>query len=61
MPPPPPFTLDDLFALFPDRSDRPTVETVPAEAVPEPYRGLLVHSHHMTVTVERFSKTSPIS
>lgn len=54
MPPPPPFTLDDLFALFPARSDRPDTETVPADSVPEPYKGLLVHTHHMTVTVERF-------
>jgi hypothetical protein len=54
LPPTPPLTLDELYAHFPDRSDRPAVEPVPAEAVPEPYKGLLVHTHHMTVTVERF-------
>ncbi len=54
LPPPPPLTLDELYAHFPDRSDRPATETVSAEAVPEPYRGLLVHAHHMTVTVETF-------
>jgi chorismate-pyruvate lyase len=45
--------LPTLFGLFPDQSDRPEYEVVPA-AVPEPYHGLLVHNHHMTVTVERF-------
>ncbi|HET6574155.1 MAG TPA: hypothetical protein VFG68_11165 [Fimbriiglobus sp.] len=54
LPPAPPLTLVELFAHFPDRSDRPATETVPAESVPEPYRGLLVHAHHMTVTVEKF-------
>jgi hypothetical protein len=47
-------TLDDLFALFPDAGDRPAYATVPPEQVPPPYRGLLVHAHHMTVTVEAF-------
>lgn len=47
-------TLDHLYRLFPDRSDEPAVVPVSSEAVPEPYRGLLVHNHHMTVTVERF-------
>src|SRR5438874_13278031 len=54
VPAPPPFTLDDLYARFPDRSDRPAVEPVAAARVPEPYHKLLVHSHHMTVTVEEF-------
>lgn len=54
MPPTPPLTLDELYAHFPDRSDRPAIEPVPAESVPEPYKGLLVHNHHMTVTVEKF-------
>jgi chorismate-pyruvate lyase len=52
--PPPSLTLDDLYTPFPDQSDRPEVETVSAWRVPEPYRGLLVHTHHMTVTVEKF-------
>jgi len=54
VPAPPTFTLDDLYALFPDRADRPAVERVEAARVPEPYHRLLVHSHHMTVTVEEF-------
>jgi hypothetical protein len=54
LPPAPPLTLGALFAHFPDQSDRPATETIPAESVPEPYRGLLVHTHHMTVTVEGF-------
>ncbi len=54
LPPPPPVTLDELYAHFADRSDRPAVEPVSADRVPEPYHGLLVHTHHMTVTVEGF-------
>lgn len=46
--------LHALFALFPDTGDRPSFEIVPGEQVPEPYHGLLVHQHHMTVTVEAF-------
>ena len=47
-------TLDPLYRLFPDSSDRPAVVEVEAERVPEPYHRLLVHTHHMTVTVEEF-------
>lgn len=47
-------TLDDLYALFPDRSDEPAAELVPSTMLPEPYRKLLAHTHHMTVTVEQF-------
>jgi hypothetical protein len=47
-------TLEELFALFPEAGDRPAYEVVPAEAVPQPYHGLLVHEHHMTVTVEAY-------
>lgn len=47
-------SLDDLYALFPDRSDEPTIEPIPATELPEPYRRLLAHTHHMTVTVEKF-------
>ena len=54
VPAPPPFTLDDLYARFFDRSDRPATGRVEAAAVPEPYHRLLVHSHHMTVAVEEF-------
>lgn len=47
-------TFDHLYRLFPDSPDRPAAEGVPAGAVPEPYHRLLVHTHHMTVTVEDF-------
>jgi hypothetical protein len=49
---PPGPDLPSLFALFPDVGDVPAFETVSASAVPPPYRNLLVHTHHMTVTVE---------
>lgn len=49
-----PPTLDELYAPFSDRSDRPQSATLAGDAVPEPYRSLLVHTHHMTVAVEKF-------
>jgi hypothetical protein len=45
-------TLEDLFDLFPGADDRPGYELIRGDEMPEPYRGLLVHEHHMTVTVE---------
>jgi chorismate-pyruvate lyase len=42
----------ELFGLFPPSDDLPQVEFVPADDVPPPYHALLVHEHHMTVTVE---------
>jgi chorismate-pyruvate lyase len=46
--------LRSLCALFPasKSSDVPEYELVPADEVPPPYHDLLVHEHHMTVTVE---------
>jgi hypothetical protein len=44
--------LATLLALFPPASYLQSADPVPADAVPEPYRRLLVHEHHMTVTVE---------
>jgi hypothetical protein len=44
--------LDALFALFPPAEDVGAFEEVPADEVPPPYHRLLVHEHHMTVTVE---------
>lgn len=44
--------LRSLFALFPAAGDLPEYDIVPAEEVPAPYHGLLVHEHHMTVTLE---------
>ena len=51
-PPPPGPRLRDFFELFPASTDLPEIEYVTAEEVPEPYHTLLVHNHHMTVTVE---------
>jgi chorismate-pyruvate lyase len=44
--------LDDLLALFPPADYLRSAVPVPAEQVPAPYHELLVHEHHMTVTVE---------
>src|SRR5947209_10219758 len=46
-------SLETLFGLFAPADDVPDHEYVPAERVPSPYHELLVHEHHMTVTVER--------
>jgi len=47
-------TADGLYSLFPEGRDRPALTPVTPEEMPEPYRKLLVHTHHMTVTVEGF-------
>ena len=52
-------TLDHLYGLFPDSPDRPDALEIPARELPQPYYRLLVHKHHMTVTVEEFYR-SPI-
>jgi hypothetical protein len=48
--------LQSLFALFPTPAveEMPEYEYVPGDEVPPPYHGLLVHEHHMTVTVEEY-------
>jgi hypothetical protein len=46
--------LPALFGLFPPADDVPQYTLVHGPDVPEPYHGLLVHEHHMTVTVESF-------
>lgn len=51
-------TLDHLYNLFPESPDRPDAVEVSAGAVPQPYHRLLVHTHHMTVTVEQFFRSS---
>ncbi len=48
--------LHDLLGLFPTAEDFSSIEAVPAENVPPPYHGLLVHEHHMTVTVETYHR-----
>src|SRR5262249_28730764 len=51
--------LPALVALFYDApSELGEFERVSAHSVPHPYRDLLVHSHHMTVTVEKFHASS---
>jgi len=47
-------TVEHLYRLFPDSPDRPDAAEVSAEGLPQSYHGLLVHAHHMTVTVEDF-------
>ncbi len=45
--------IDALFELFPSEDYMPEYQEVSGEDVPEPYKSLLVHEHHMTVTVEK--------
>lgn len=47
-------TVDSLYSLFPDSADRPVCTPITGDQMPELYRSLLVHTHHMTVTVERY-------
>ena len=49
-----PPSVESLYAAFPGAADRPDFEPIPPADVPEPYHELLVHTHHMTVTVEAF-------
>jgi hypothetical protein len=46
--------LPDLYRLFGADVPPPDHALLPPDAVPEPYHRLLVHPHHMTVTVEEF-------
>lgn len=48
----PPHTIDELYALF-DRTAPPS-RALPDAEVPQPYRRLLAHDDHMTVTLERY-------
>ena len=47
-------SFDDFANLFPPMEEVVHVETVPPQSLPEPYRKLLDHRFHMTVTVEQF-------
>lgn len=42
-----------LISLFASPADFGSLAVVPAGDVPQPYRGLLDHANHMTVTMER--------
>src|SRR5207245_1640093 len=44
--------LETLCALFPSADSLASFTHVHAAEVPPPYHALLVHEHHMTVTVE---------
>ncbi len=46
--------LEELLDLFPGTDDLAGSDPVAPDKMPEPYRRLLVHEHHMTVTVESF-------
>lgn len=46
--------LPDLYRLFRPEGPLPAFAVVDAGEVPQPYHRLLVHDHHMTVTVEDF-------
>ena len=45
-------TAESLSSLFPHADDCPELVPVSSEEMPQPYRQLLVHTHHMTVMVE---------
>jgi hypothetical protein len=50
--------LKKLTSLFPGGDKLfEQVEHVPSAVTPEPYKRLLVHEHHMTVTMEEFHHT----
>ncbi len=46
------YPLDEFYALA--NRALPPIEQVPGDAVPEPYRQLLVHQNDMTPTLEKF-------
>lgn len=47
--------LQSLIDLFPDREPLlADAEHIPSQTPPEPYRRMLAHNHHMTVTMESY-------
>ena len=44
--------LETLFKLFPPTSYLRDFDVIAHDQMPQPYHDLLVHEHHMTVTVE---------
>lgn len=47
--------LDSLTGLFPDGPPLiATAEHIPSALTPEPYKTLLVHEHHMTISMESY-------
>ncbi len=49
-----PDVIDLLGLFYNEPTDAGTLEAIPADLVPPPFHGLLVHDEHMTVTVEAF-------
>lgn len=49
-------SLTDLFTGGPALFQR--VEHIPSAVTPEPYKSMLVHDHHMTVTMEEYHRMS---
>jgi chorismate-pyruvate lyase len=49
------YPLSDFYAHA--KLPMPRIEAIPADAVPEPYRSLLVHKNDMTSTLETFHKS----
>jgi chorismate-pyruvate lyase len=45
---------ESLFVLFPPDEYLRAYQEIPADQLPSPYHGLLVHEYHMTVTVEDY-------
>ncbi|MEZ6121795.1 MAG: hypothetical protein R3C49_01315 [Planctomycetaceae bacterium] len=53
--------LNQLCSLFPEPEGQPLylkAEHIAREATPEPYHRMLVHEHHMTVTMESYHDCS---
>ena len=50
--------LADLFPEPPNHTLYTLAEHVAKEATPEPYRGMLVHEHHMTISMEEYHRCS---
>ena len=54
--------LRRLFEMFTDKPpvELPDFELVSGDDIPQPYRDLLVHDQHMTVTLERFHRRAVV-
>jgi hypothetical protein len=53
--------LKKLTSLFPGGDELfEQAEHVPSALIPEPYKRLLVHEHHMTVTMEKFHRSQVV-
>ena len=49
--------IHDLFQVFPPAPFLRDFDIISADQVPQPYHDLLVHQHHMTVTVEQHHRS----